>query len=220
VVVPDSDRPESAPDQMTSLKRRQSDISEDQTDSKRARLSSEDHGVEQDHMTPKAAEDISPIDGTNGSAATDEKRIARRRTGREEEKKRGQRMFGVLLGALSSGGTAEKSAKRRADIERRQAEKLKQLEEDVSQREREQAEKLTRIRRKEQWGVDEAAVRIIWPAIIIGLLIAVRCALGMRIYLLRLDFCQLRQSQSLYVQSSFCEIISDTVDSITNLGIY
>ena len=67
-------------------------------------------------------------------------------------------MFGVLLGALSSSGTAEKAAKRRADIERRQTEKLKQLEEDVSQREREQAAELTRIRRKEQWTVDDAAV--------------------------------------------------------------
>jgi hypothetical protein len=67
-------------------------------------------------------------------------------------------MFGVLLGALSSSGAPEKTAKRRADIEKRQAEKLRQLEEDFSQREREQAEVLTRIRRKEQWVVDDAAV--------------------------------------------------------------
>lgn len=71
-------------------------------------------------------------------------------------------MFGALLGALSSaGGTSAKTAKRRADIEKRQADKLKQLEADVSQKEKEQAEDVTKARRKDQWDVDAAAVSLL-----------------------------------------------------------
>jgi hypothetical protein len=154
VVVPEQDLPAES----TSLKRRQSDLTESPTDSKRARLSPEDQRNEQQGQHDSRP-DAPVAKAQDELEADDDKRTIRRRTGRDEERKRGQRMFGALLGTLSAKGNGSSTAaKRRADIEKRQAEKLKQLEQDVSQREREQAEELMRTRRKEQWLVDAAAV--------------------------------------------------------------
>jgi pinin/SDK/memA/ protein conserved region len=159
VVVPEADQP-SPPDQTTSLKRRQSDLIDFPADSKRARFSSEDHGLEPLHSSNHQQLGPLPTEPTNVEEVPTGQRTTRRQTGRDEERKRGQRMFGVLLGALSSTDKASKAAKRRADIEKRQAEKLRQLDEDASQREKDNAEEIRRKRRKEQWMVDAVAVCI------------------------------------------------------------
>lgn len=90
-------------------------------------------------------------------------------------------MFGALLGALSStGGASAKTAKRRADIEKRQADKLKQLEADVSKKERQQAEDITKTRGKEQWDVDAAAVGVLLCWEMAWLIVGYRCVSDMQ----------------------------------------
>lgn len=118
------------------LKRRQSDLSE--TDSKRRRLSTDD----------AAKPD------TN---ATSPPRDERRKSRQIEERKRGQRLFGALLGTLSQG-SSNAAQKRRADIEKRQQAKLKQQDEEDAQRRRERLENLRAIRRKEQVKYEENTV--------------------------------------------------------------
>jgi hypothetical protein len=123
------------------LKRRQSSVSE--TDSKRLRLSTEGGD------NSKSAE--SPVE--------DDRRAARRQSGQVEERKRGQRMFGVLLGTLSqkSSSTAHK---RRAEIEKRQQAKLKLQAEEVSQKQHQRLEDLTTTRRQAQKKFDEQSVSL------------------------------------------------------------
>jgi pinin/SDK/memA/ protein conserved region len=140
VVVPEdpTPTPRQSPEPISSLKRRQTDLSEPDQTSKRARLSPavkqepSDHG-ETEQPTRRASTNI-------------------------EERKRGQRMFGALLGALSQKGGSSAAAKRRADIEKKQREKLKQVAENASFREQEQLEELKERRRKEQWKWDEQSV--------------------------------------------------------------
>jgi hypothetical protein len=71
-------------------------------------------------------------------------------------------MFGALLGTLAGSGPRGAGAgvqKRRADIERRAQAKLKQLDEEGRQKEKETAEKARRRRRREQWVVDEQVMK-------------------------------------------------------------
>jgi pinin/SDK/memA protein len=163
-VVPDQDPPTTS----TSLKRRQSELTESPIDAKRTRLSPDDQREAlRDEQQVRSPQANTAVENTQPDVDNDSGRSTRRKAGREEEKKRGQRMFGALLGALSAkGNSSSTAAKRRADIEKRQAEKLKQLEQDVNQREREQAEELMRTRRKEQWVVDAAAVSSIEASLV------------------------------------------------------
>jgi len=120
-----------------SLKRRQSSISE--YDVKRPRLSTDGTGS-------SARE--SPLD--------DGRRAVRRQNGQLEERKRGQRLFGALLGTLSQSSSAAHN--RRADIEKRQRAKLKQQADEVSQRQQDRLEELTATRRREQKKLDQQSV--------------------------------------------------------------
>jgi hypothetical protein len=139
IVIPESADP-SSPTRSSliaeapSLKRRQSDASD--TESKRRRFSTDDSA---------------PV------AAPEAKLDERRKSRQLEERKRGQRLFGGLLGTLSQG-SSNSAQKRRADIERRQQAKLKQQDEEDSQRRRERLENLMTIRRREQKKRDEKTV--------------------------------------------------------------
>jgi hypothetical protein len=110
---------------------------------------------------------LSPNDDKQQSLQLTEeekRRAARRESGKNEERNRGKRMFGALLGALSQSGSSA-AQKRRADIEKRQQAKLKQISDDATLREREQLEKLKQRRRTEQWKFDEQSVggnRMLW----------------------------------------------------------
>jgi hypothetical protein len=170
VVIPDIDPSTESPNtnHHTSLKRRQSESSDYEIDVKRTKLSPKptpdretprsDHAHQESSAIPQKS---STADIVAGAREDPTDKPARRKSGRDEERKRGQRMFGALLGALSSSGAASaKTAKRRADIEKRQADKLKQLEVEVSQKHRQQAEDISKSRRKEQWDVDAAAVGV------------------------------------------------------------
>jgi len=139
VIIPDSNQPP--------LKRRQSDEPEAQTEAKRARISPESN-----EASTKIKDEVSQAAATPSNS---------RRPRKEEDRKRGQRLFGALLGTLSSAaGRSTKAAQQRADIEKRQALKLKQLDEKVGIQHIEKPRKSLSQRRKEQWDVDSAAVSL------------------------------------------------------------
>jgi hypothetical protein len=84
----------------------------------------------------------------------------RRKSSVQEEKKRGQRLFGGLLSTLSQS-TPNGQQKRRLEIEKRQAERAKQQKLDDETRKAEKLAKLNEIRKTEQIKFDEESVS--WP---------------------------------------------------------
>ncbi|KAI9886516.1 MAG: hypothetical protein M1823_001697 [Watsoniomyces obsoletus] len=83
----------------------------------------------------------------------------KRRFGKDEERKRGQRLFGALLGTLSQNSPTT-AQKRRADIERKQQSKLKQQADEYDAKQKEDLEKLLAVRKQEQKKFDEQSMRI------------------------------------------------------------
>jgi hypothetical protein len=92
-----------------------------------------------------------------------------RRIGADEERQRGKRMFGALLGVIGGGpsargrqrqqgGVSEQVVKRRIEIEKRAQEKLKQVNEESKTFHTEQREQMKKLRRKYQWDLDEDSV--------------------------------------------------------------
>lgn len=116
-----------------STKRRQSSVSE--VDSKRPRLSEESSLDHADGRSPPSAK-------PKRAPEQDESR-------KLEERKRGKRLFGALLGTLaqSSSSTAQK---RRVDIEKKQQAKLKQQAEEHEELKKQRLDALMDIRRQEQ----------------------------------------------------------------------
>lgn len=80
-------------------------------------------------------------------------------SGAIEERKRGQRLFGALLGTLSQSSTTT-AQRRRADIEKKQLGKLQQRDEEVEEEKRKKREKLDVTRSKEQKVWDEQSVNV------------------------------------------------------------
>lgn len=146
VVLPEQDNLPPSPD--AGLKRRNS-VAEADSESKRRRLSSQ-----QDHTG-----DRSPAERKQSSPDGAERKPERRpgRGGREEERKRGQRLFGALLGTLSQSSTSA-AQKRRADIERRQQDKLKLQDEEYGELKKKRREERIAIRKKEQRLYEEESV--------------------------------------------------------------
>lgn len=180
IIIPDSieDVAPATSKDSPSLKRRQSE-SPDTEPSKRARRSSEERSRSPNDILSRRN---STANGAHGSPPTGpnshESRSARndrRQTGREEERVRGKRMFGAILGALSGAPSGRGSAagvqKRRADIEKRAQAKLRQMDEVGRQRQQEMSEQVRRRRRREQWIFDEEAMRTRHD----GLLDSARC---------------------------------------------
>lgn len=85
----------------------------------------------------------------------------RRADGRAEERKRGQRLFGALLGTLSQKSSTT-TQKRRADIEKKQQAKLKLQAEEYDAKKRDELDKLLAVRRREQQRFDEQSVGRKW----------------------------------------------------------
>ncbi|KAL6717017.1 hypothetical protein ACLMJK_004931 [Lecanora helva] len=145
VILPDetSEPPAASP---PSLKRRQSSISDGQ--SKRPRLS---RGESSNHLESAAspATPTAPLDRAS----------ERRKSGQVEERKRGQRLFGALLGTLSQSSSST-AQKRRTDIERKQQAKLKQQEEEQDEKKKQKREALHVIRRREQVKYDKQSMQI------------------------------------------------------------
>ncbi|GME49540.1 Pinin/SDK/MemA protein [Neofusicoccum parvum] len=143
VVVPESSAPASPRD--NPQKRRQSSVSE--AGSKRPRLSIDN--TNNDSQDGQQHQDGSHPD----------RRADRRRSGAIEERKRGQRLFGALLGTLSQSSSSA-AQRRRADIDKKQQEKLKLQAEEADQRKKQRLEELTIVRRREQKKFDEQTMRI------------------------------------------------------------
>jgi len=76
-----------------------------------------------------------------------------------EERKRGQRLFGALLGTLSQSSSST-AQKRRTDIERKQQAKLKQQADEEDEKKKQKREALLAIRRREQVKYDKQSVRL------------------------------------------------------------
>ncbi|KAI9773566.1 MAG: hypothetical protein M1840_006840 [Geoglossum simile] len=137
VVLPELEEPaiDRAP-----VKRRQSSVSD--SGNKRPRLSMEG-GM------GKSEKSASPAD-----PPTD-----RRKSGQLEERKRGQRLFGALLGTLSQSSSSA-AQRRRADIEKKQQAKLKLQAEEYDLKKKKELEELTTLRKQEQRKFDEQSMRI------------------------------------------------------------
>ncbi|KAJ5431368.1 Pinin/SDK/MemA protein [Penicillium cf. griseofulvum] len=137
VAVPSQDIPTESPE-LTS-KRRKSSISE--YDTKRRRLSSTDntspHSQRRRPSSPPPTKDESV-----------ETKPTRPRGGRDEDRKRGQRLFGGLLGTLSQSSSSA-AQRRRADIEKKQQEKLKSLDAEYGELKKRRKEQRDEIRRRE-----------------------------------------------------------------------
>lgn len=138
VILPDTVGQLSPP---LSAKRRQSSVSE--VDSKRPRL----------------LEDVSMDQADGGSSPPAKpKRASEQDESRKlEERKRGKRLFGALLGTLaqSSSSTAQK---RRVDIEKKQQAKLKQQAEEHDEQKKQRLDALMEIRQQEQKKYDKQSV--------------------------------------------------------------
>ena len=114
-------------------KRRQSSVSEGSV--KRLRFSQE-AGRDTNDVAPQA------------SSAHDQP-SERRRSGQLEERKRGQRLFGALLGTLSQSSSST-AQKRRTDIEKKQQAKLKLQAEEYDEKNKQRLEALLVVRRRAQ----------------------------------------------------------------------
>lgn len=132
------------------LKRRNSSASD--TEAKRRRL---DAGEEGDNDNTRGAESSQQPP----SEEQDEQQRRRNRRGdrNAEERKRGQRLFGALLGTLSQQFSTA-TQKRRADIEQRQQEKLKMQDAEYDEQKRKRREELTAMRKKQQRAWEREAV--------------------------------------------------------------
>lgn len=128
-------------------KRRQSSVSEN--GNKRRRISGDQHGDEH------------PLDETRPQPAVAQEvnttRPSRKAVTATEERKRGQRLFGGLLGTLSQTSSTA-AQRRRADIEQRQQAKLKQQDEQQSEAKRLKKEELEAERRKQEKHLQASSV--------------------------------------------------------------
>ncbi|KAI4093443.1 MAG: hypothetical protein LQ344_002856 [Seirophora lacunosa] len=88
-----------------------------------------------------------------------ERREDRRRGGQMEERKRGQRLFGALLGTLSQSSSST-AQKRRTDIERKQQAKLREQAEELDEQKKQRLESLLVVRRNEQKKYDKQSMHI------------------------------------------------------------
>lgn len=85
-----------------------------------------------------------------------------------EERKRGQRLFGALLGTLSQSSSST-AQKRRTDIEKKQQAKLKLQAEEYDEKKKQRLEALMVVRRREQTKFDKQSVGLVKLEILAGL---------------------------------------------------
>ncbi|KAL2864462.1 pinin family protein [Aspergillus lucknowensis] len=136
VIVPEQENPE--PSLEYGLKRRQSSTTELDSDTKRRRLSSQ-----------ADIQDPEPAPVRTQASPKQEQDAERKRNRRDEERKRGQRLFGSLLGTLSQSSNSA-AQRRRADIERKQQDKLKLQDEEYGELKKKRREERLVIWKKEQ----------------------------------------------------------------------
>ncbi|KAL9102191.1 MAG: hypothetical protein Q9163_002639 [Psora crenata] len=145
VILPETDE---EPQPLTpSLKRRQSSISE--AGLKRPRLSQENSSNGRDGAamgSPQSARENRLLDPKKSGHM-------------QEERKRGQRLFGALLGTLSQSSSSTAN-KRRADIEKKQQAKLRLQMEEEDEMKKAKLHELVVMRRREQKIYDRRSMHI------------------------------------------------------------
>ena len=142
VLLPESQEQSQPP--TPSLKRRQSSISS--PDFKRPRLSQDESNGRADSSAASPPQE-----------AREQRVNDRRKSGQLEERKRGQRLFGALLGTLSQSSSST-AQKRRTDIEKKQQTKLRLQTEEENERKKAKLDALMEVRRKEQKRYDRQSV--------------------------------------------------------------
>ncbi|KAL8672077.1 MAG: hypothetical protein Q9168_003437 [Polycauliona sp. 1 TL-2023] len=140
VIVPEVEEQPTQPSDST--KRRNSSISEGS--SKRPRLASE--------ISRNQTETLNTSSESTGPSN-------RSRSGQLEERKRGQRLFGALLGTLSQSSSSAAN-KRRTDIEKKQQAKLRVQAEEHEEQKKQRLDSLMAVRRKEQKKYDKQSMHI------------------------------------------------------------
>lgn len=179
VIVPhEGEVDASPPGRLT--KRRQSSLSPESA--KRARLNHNDRSSSSTKygdgdggkLQPGAATaaDIKAEEKTEVKAESDDessrasRRPPRRAAGKDEERKRGKRLFGALLGTIgkfqqdSSSARARTSAVKRREVEAKLQEKLKQQTDEIDERRKKEDQNINLRRKMEQRIFDERAVGI------------------------------------------------------------
>ncbi|KAF2834400.1 putative nuclear protein SDK3 [Patellaria atrata CBS 101060] len=141
VVVPEADPQESISPTPTGKRRQSSSAPDTQNKRPRVKVERENDTLQEAKPTPA------------------ELRALKRKNGEIEERKRGQRLFGALLGTLSQSSSSA-AQRRRADIEKKQQEKLKQQAEEHDESKRRKLDDLMAVRRREQKKFDEQSMRI------------------------------------------------------------
>jgi len=147
--------PEPAQPQSPRTKRRQSSASD--TASKRPRLSHNGSAASPSALPSSSGTTDSIKQQSPPQREANEK--PSRKSSIQEEKKRGQRLFGGLLSTLSQS-TPNGQQKRRLEIEKRQAEKAKQQKLDDETRKAEKLAKLKAVRQEEQIKFNAESMRI------------------------------------------------------------
>ncbi|KAL9117306.1 MAG: hypothetical protein Q9187_006156 [Circinaria calcarea] len=107
---------------------------------------------------PKIKSENSP-DSKSPSLALRSDVSERRKSGQMEERKRGQRLFGALLGTLSQSSSST-AHKRRVDIERKQQAKLRSQAEEYDEKKKQKLEALLDVRRQEQKKYNKQSMQI------------------------------------------------------------
>lgn len=104
---------------------------------------------------PQSATSNDAVQSPDTASPVDGRR--RQSTAKDEERKRGKRLFGGLLGTLSQSG-GPRNAKRKEEAEKKQQEKLRELEEKQANEEKFKKEELERIRSEQQKKWESASV--------------------------------------------------------------
>ena len=86
-------------------------------------------------------------------------RAKRRLSGATEERKRGKRLFGALLGTLSQSSSSA-AEKRRLDIEKKQQAKLKSQSDHLDEKRKQRHNALQEVRKQEQKKYEHQSVSI------------------------------------------------------------
>ena len=145
VVLPETEDQSQPP--TPSLKRKHSSVSD--SGSKRLRLSQDGSS------NRRGSTAMSPP-----HSAREDRLSERRKSGHgQEDRKRGQRLFGALLGTLSQSSSSTAN-KRRADIEKKQQAKLRLQTEEETEKKKAKLEELMAVRRREQKNYNMQSVRL------------------------------------------------------------
>ena len=157
-----------AESQPAGSKRKQSlDASSDEN-GKRPRLNIDPNASTNGDSAPTSSQEPSshPPETPSGSTPTTVKSSRARVAAPDEERRRNKRLFGGLLSALSQPNRAGRRTNgsgiegRRADINRKQQEKLVKQAEEANEEEKRRLEDLTEARRREQKVWDEESLRV------------------------------------------------------------